>query len=212
MMEGLWASRCRASTWRRAAFKERVPIGPAALITACDGNLVRELDGPVDAVLGETIARVAQDASGNLMCGISVPTRAAALAGGGACTSDEGAHEYVVRAMLGYSKAQSILAVGDVAPSCSAHQGAPLQLHQFSADAARAEMRAGATTLKGEGTCGGFMVSCLGRGEPLYGKAGVDGRAQGGTWRQLLLSRASLREARWAQWARVHSFTHTRPP
>ena len=35
-------------------------------------------------------------------------------------------------------------------------------------------MRAGATTLKGEGTCGGFMVSCLGRGEPLYGEAGVE--------------------------------------
>ena len=47
------------------SFQGAVPIGPAALITACDGNLVRELDGrPVDAVLGETIARVAQDASG----------------------------------------------------------------------------------------------------------------------------------------------------
>lgn len=157
------------------SFQGAVPIGPAALITACDGNLVRELDGrPVDAVLGETIARVAQDASGgNLMCGISVPTRAAALAGGGACTSDEGAHEYVVRAMLGYSKAQSILAVG-ASPELLSASGARLQLHQFSADAARAEMRAGATTLKGEGTCGGFMVSCLGRGEPLYGEAGVE--------------------------------------
>jgi len=64
----------------------------------------------------------------------------------------------------------------------SARSQAPdarLQLHAFSADHARQELRASAAALTaatggGAAPAGGLMVSCVGRGAALYGEEGVE--------------------------------------
>lgn len=163
------------------SFQGAIPIGPSYEITACEGNLIRELDHqPVGEVLGQTIEAfeaTQRDEEGagdgaSLMCGISVPSRAASAAAAGVGDPRQGlGHEFVVRALLGFSSEHSVIAVG-ASPDLLSALGARLQLHSFSQAAARAEMQAGAATLRA--SPGGFMVSCLGRGEALYDEAGVE--------------------------------------
>ena len=159
------------------SFQGAVPIGPSYEITACDGNIVHALDGrPVGEVLTDSIERFAAQpgqSTANLMCGVSVPGRAAAARGASADANESSAHEYVIRALLAFSKPHSVLAVG-ASPDLVSAPGCRLQLFAFSADAARAEMRAGARRMSSEGLCGGLMVSCAGRGEGLYGEWGVE--------------------------------------
>lgn len=155
------------------SFQGAIPIGASYEITASDGNLVQGLDGhAVGDVIGDTIDEFlsSDGQSGSLMCGVSVPTRAAAR---GSTDETDDEHEYVIRAILGFSKQHSILAVG-ASPDLLSAPGARLQLHSFSAEAARAELRAGAAAIGRENLCGGLLVSCAGRGEALYGEAGVE--------------------------------------
>ena len=53
--------------------------------------------------------------------------------------------------------------------------GARLQLHRFSAASAREEMRrALAASAASAAADGGFLISCVARGEGLYGEANVE--------------------------------------
>ena len=160
------------------SFQGAVPFGPSYEITACEGNIVHALDGrPVGEVLTDSIERFAVQpgqSTANLMCGLSVPGRAAATRGAAAAAANEScAHEYVIRALLAFSKPHSVLAVG-ASPDLVSAPGCRLQLFAFSADAALAEMRAGARRMSSEGLCGGLVVSCAGRGVGLYGEWGVE--------------------------------------
>ena len=90
----------------------------------------------------------------------------------------------VVRQITGYFPQQSCLVLGASGELLDA-PGARLQLHVFSATNARAELAARAAALdsatrrpgEGAGTDGlpgGLLVSCLGRGEALYGEPAVE--------------------------------------
>ena len=158
------------------SFQGAVPVGPSYEITASDGNLIHALDGkPVGETFGESLEELSSSLEdGSLMCGVSVPSRAAAVRDGKSGEAGGGiGHEYVVRQLLGYSKEHSVLAVG-ASPDLLEAAGARFQWHSFSAEAARAEMAAGARTLQHLGCRGGLMVSCLGRGEALYHEPGVE--------------------------------------
>lgn len=86
---------------------------------------------------------------------------------------------FVVRQVLGYFPQQSALALG-ASPELLQAPGARLQLHSFSAANARQEMQmraaalSAATAATGSSAAGGLLVSCLGRGEALYGERGVE--------------------------------------
>jgi len=171
------------------SFQGAVPVGPSFEITACDGNIVHAVDGrPVGEALGDAVEAMldGRSAAATLMCGISVPTRAAARS---ASLCDSGL-EYVVRPVLGFSRAHSVLALGASADLVEA-PSARLQLHRFSAEDARAEMRV-RTALLASGAVGdavgGLMVSCLGRGEALYGEADVESEALRETYGSLALA------------------------
>ena len=164
------------------SFQGAIPFGPSCAITAHDGTVVTELDGrSVGDTLGEALETFQQEngpSSGvNVMVGVSVPARAAAASPHGTPQVGGADHEYVVRSLLGYSREHSILAVG-ASPTLLEAPGARLRLHSFSAATARAEMQARAIAAMGglqDGMLGGgLMVSCLGRGESLYGEQGVE--------------------------------------
>ena len=153
------------------SFQGAVPVGPSHEVTHCDGNLIHALDGqPVGAVLGETIESfMAQPTERTLMCGISVPARAPAARRGAEHTPAQ--HEYVVRQLLGFSRTQSVLAVG-ASPELLTAPGTRVQLHAFSAETARSELSR--RMPRHDDLAGGLMVSCLGRGEALFGQTGVE--------------------------------------
>ena len=129
-----------------------------------------------------------------IMAGITVPDRPAVAAAGagnggngaGLSSSSSAATpsspsssspSVVLRAITHYSEPSSVLGVG-VCPEVLCAPGARLQLHTFSAANAREELTASAEALARRSTsAGGLMVSCLGRGEALYGEPGVETRA-----------------------------------
>ena len=163
-----------------------LPVGPSFEITSCDGNLVRSLDGmTVGEALGPTIKSLNKDGGGNIMAGISVPTTSKGGGGGGGARRQAVWPPHVVRAILGYSEPQSVLALG-ASPELLSAPNARLQLHVFSADNARAEVLAAAGALAQRETDeaavlgqaeGGMMVSCLGRGPSLYSEVDVETQA-----------------------------------
>ena len=163
-----------------------LPVSPSWQITASEGNIIRGLDGQgVAAVLNDALEKVfAEQKSGNIMAGISVPTHpaiAAMLGDANPTPIDAGAaREYVVRSITGYSRQHSVLAVG-ASPDLLEAPGARLQLHWFSAENAKAEVTARATALAKQiassgqaASAGGMMVSCLGRGQGLFGENDVE--------------------------------------
>ena len=96
----------------------------------------------------------------------------------------------MVRQITGYYPKQSALAVGASAELLDV-PNVRLQLHSFSAANARAELHSRASALHrhcadeaagggggGSPLVGGFVASCLGRGEALFGgEANVESRA-----------------------------------
>ncbi len=74
---------------------------------------------------------------------------------------------------MGYNKDHSFLAIGASPDLLEA--AARLQLHAFSEENARQELRASAAALAERGPLsGGLMVPCLGRGAGLYGEHDVE--------------------------------------
>ena len=161
-----------------------IPIGPSYQVTHVEaGSLIRELDGgPVAAALQPALDEWrASGGRGALMAGISVDGAAKAkLSTGTTLAPLPGAsHEasYVVRQIMGYYPNESALAIGASSGLLEAPGAVRLQLHAYSADNARSELRARAAALHAESPAphaGGLMISCAGRGEALYGEAGVE--------------------------------------
>lgn len=162
------------------------PIGPSYRVTSVEaGSLIRELDGmPVAEALQPALEEWrASGGEGALMAGISVDGAAKAKLESSAlplAPLPGTAHEatYVVRQIMGYFPNESALAVGASSGLLEAPGGGVrLQLHAYSATNARAELRARAAALAAESPAphsGGLIVSCAGRGEALYGEAGVE--------------------------------------
>ena len=158
-----------------------LPIGPSFEITAATGSLIRSLDGkPVAEAIGELLQELSQKAHGSegvgVMAGLTVPIRPA-VADPLIQVSSSSTATQLIRSITGYSAPSSVLAVG-AAPELLETAGVRLQLHAFSAENARTEFEASAAALaRRSASRGGLMVSCLGRGEALYGESGVETRA-----------------------------------
>ncbi|EGB05124.1 hypothetical protein AURANDRAFT_66694 [Aureococcus anophagefferens] len=147
------------------------PVGPAFKVTACEGNVVRALDGSdVGAALDPVLADW-NPMMGDLKIGVRVPTRAAA--DGGPARADA-PDAYVVRQLLGMNREASALAIG-AAPDLLAAEDVAIQLHAFGPQAAKRELEDAAARLTGG--AGGLIVPCVGRGPALYGEADVESRA-----------------------------------
>ena len=157
-----------------ASMQGALPIGPSFAITESEGNFIRALDGKeVGEALEPVLDAFRRAPTGNLMAGVSVPTRAPA-AGAAAAAPPLSSSPYVVRALMGYNKDHSFLAIG-ASPDLLEAAGARLQLHAFSEENARQELRASAAALAERGPLsGGLMVPCLGRGAGLYGEHDVE--------------------------------------
>ena len=180
------------------------PIGPSFAITAADSRLAHLGRNSILALDGQSVGEheglhealaLAQQAGlgpGTLMAGISVGERGGPAAvggggvgGGGAARETSGratqfAPEYVMRPITGYSRQVGALSLGAAAELLEA-PGARLQLHRFSATAARDELQtraaayAAATAAAGAPpAAGGLHVSCFGRGASLFGAPGVE--------------------------------------
>lgn len=164
-----------------------MPVGPSFEITAVEANLVRALDGKdVRTALAPILEEHANAGGGGMMmAGISVPaSRKSSSSGESPGQSSSHAPGYVVRQVLGYFPEHSAISVGATHDLLSA-PGARLRLHVFSAAHAREELDTRvralaeeARTRAGDGLhappAGGLLVSCLGRGEALFGHAGVE--------------------------------------
>eukprot|EP00965_Chrysotila_dentata_P217271 6189887-Pleurochrysis_carterae.AAC.8 len=114
--------------------------------------------------------------SGVLMAGISVPALpTASTTVVSSAHAAQGTTDFVVRQLVGYLPLESRLAIG-AAPELLQSPGARFQLQRFSAPAARAELRRRALEYSAQhgAVSGGMHVSCVGRGENLYGSAGVE--------------------------------------
>ena len=175
-----------------------LPVGPSFAISASEANIIRELDGrdvaeAVDGILSQ-FSEPPRAGNQVVMAGISVPTRPAAAMPPPAADDDHASNAaaaafasssqcaYVVRSIVGYSRAHSALLVG-ASPELLHAPGARLQLHAFSAANARSEVQAAAAALATRaagggyntgGYAGGLMVACVGRGASLYGEEGVE--------------------------------------
>jgi len=86
------------------------PVGPSFSITESDGNVIRALDGMEVTAALEPVLKEFSSVQGDLMAGVSVPLRpAAVLPAGAAASAGASASPYVVRAVLGYSRRESAL-------------------------------------------------------------------------------------------------------
>ena len=161
----------RGATLDAVVGQGATPVGPAFKVTACEGNVVRALDGSdVGAALDPVLADW-DPMMGDLKIGVRVPTRAAA--DGGPAPADA-PDAYVVRQLLGMNREASALAIG-AAPDLLAAEDVAIQLHAFGPQAAKRELEDAAARLKGG--AGGLIVPCVGRGPALYGEADVESRA-----------------------------------
>lgn len=172
------------------------PIGPSFAITAADSRLAHLGRNSILALDGKSVSEheglhealaLAQQGGlgpGTLMAGISVGERGspAAVGGSGGAASERAAHapQFVMRPITGYSRQVGALSLGAAAELLEA-PGARLQLHRFSATAAREELQAraaayaAATAAAGmPPAAGGLHVSCFGRGASLFGAPGVE--------------------------------------
>ena len=161
----------RGATLDAVVGQGATPVGPAFRVTACEGNVVRALDGSdVGAALDPVLADW-NPMMGDLKIGVRVPTRTAA--DGGPAPADA-PDAYVVRQLLGVNRETSALAIG-AAPDLLAAEDVAIQLHAFGPRAAKRELEDAAARLKGG--AGGLLVPCVGRGPALYGEADVESRA-----------------------------------
>mmetsp|Transcript_19105 Transcript_19105/g.58820 ORF Transcript_19105/g.58820 Transcript_19105/m.58820 type:complete len:380 (-) Transcript_19105:42-1181(-) len=143
------------------------PVGPAFRVTSVEGNAIRSLDGVDVGAALDPVLKDYDPAVGDLMVGISVPTRPAA---DGPAAADE-AHPYVVRRLIGMHRESSALVVG-AAPDLFAAEDVRIQLHAFGPQHARRELSEAAARL--QGGAGGVLVPCVGRGPALYGETDVE--------------------------------------
>ncbi|MEL5849454.1 MAG: FIST C-terminal domain-containing protein [Candidatus Igneacidithiobacillus chanchocoensis] len=135
------------------------PIGPVHHIQEAERNIVATLDRrPALAVLreevGEILARDLRRASGFIFAALPLP---------GSDRSD-----YLVRNLIGVDEQNGLVAIGDYV-----EPGAELMFCKRDAESARQDLERMLTELReltaGRSIRGGLYISCLGRGENLFG-------------------------------------------
>ena len=134
------------------------PIGPHRRITACQRNVLIELDGrpALDVFkedIGEVLARDLSRVGGYIFAGLPV------------IGSDTG--DYLVRNLIGVDLERKLLGVGDLL-----EQGQELMFCRRDANTAQedlARMLVGLKARLAGPPSGGVYVSCLGRGANLFG-------------------------------------------
>jgi len=135
------------------------PIGPVHHIQEAERNIIATLDRrPALAVLreevGEILARDLRRASGFIFAALPLPG------------SDRG--DYLVRNLIGVDEQNGLVAIGDYV-----EPGAELMFCKRDAESARQDLEHMLTELReltaGRSIRGGLYISCLGRGENLFG-------------------------------------------
>ena len=135
------------------------PLGSKHVITACNGNIVAELDGKaaLDVFkqdIGEVLSRDLSRVAGYIFAGFPVPG------------SDTG--DYLVRNLIGIDPEEKLLAIGD-----NLENDTRIMFCRRDADAAREDMMRMLTDLarRANGRIrGGVYYSCLGRGRYQFGE------------------------------------------
>lgn len=135
------------------------PLGSKHVITACNGNIVAELDGKaaLDVFkqdIGEVLSRDLSRVAGYIFAGFPVPG------------SDTG--DYLVRNLIGIDPEEKLLAIGD-----NMENDTRIMFCRRDADAAREDMMRMLTDLarRANGRIrGGVYYSCLGRGRYQFGE------------------------------------------
>jgi small ligand-binding sensory domain FIST len=135
------------------------PLGSKHVITACNGNIVAELDGraALDVFkqdIGEVLSRDLSRVAGYIFAGFPVPG------------SDTG--DYLVRNLIGIDPEEKLLAIGD-----NLENDTRIMFCRRDADAAREDMMRMLTDLarRANGRIrGGVYYSCLGRGRYQFGE------------------------------------------
>ena len=146
------------------------PVGPAFRVTSVEGNAIRSLDGVDVGAALDPVLKDYDPAVGDLMVGISVPTRPAA---DGPAAADE-AHPYVVRRLIGMHRESSALVVG-AAPDLFAAEDVRIQLHAFGPQHARRELSEAAARLQGMWPRGSTRVTPCGAVRRQRGRAARSG-------------------------------------
>ena len=134
-----------------------VPIGPQHDITACDGNLISQLDGrSAIEVLEAEVAELGHAPA--MFAGLAVPG------------SDTG--DYLVRALLGVDRQSGIVAI-----AAEVAHGDRLLFCRRDAEAATADlarMTRGLAARLGAPARGALYFSCLARGPSLFGPGSAE--------------------------------------
>ncbi|MFP4603631.1 MAG: FIST N-terminal domain-containing protein [Halochromatium sp.] len=134
------------------------PIGPHRRITACQRNVIVELDGrpALDVFkddIGEVLARDISRVGGYIFAGLPI------------AGSDTG--DYLVRNLIGVDMEKRLIGIGDLV-----EKGQELMFCRRDANTAREDLSRMLANLKGRlqgPPRGGVYVSCLGRGANLFG-------------------------------------------
>jgi small ligand-binding sensory domain FIST len=133
------------------------PFGPRHRVTACEENVVVELDGrpALEVLLGAIDEKLIR--AGRVLVGLPV------------AGSDTG--DYVVRNLVGIDPRNRLFAIGDVV-----EQGAELVFCRRDAEAARADLARMLAALREAAPRprGALYFSCVARGEHMFGSRGAE--------------------------------------
>lgn len=143
------------------------PVGDPLFVTACDGNLIHELDGrkPRDVLTAifASLGEVERERFGDVLCiGLALPgTR-------------QSVGDYLIRNVLGLDPAGGALWIG-----ARVMRNAVVQFHLRDAETASAELgsRLDRALASGPRPAAALLFSCIGRGRNLFGVSGHDSGA-----------------------------------
>jgi len=146
------------------------PVGEVMRVTACQNNVLHELDGrPAFEALEEVYTKLDERdrelAQSALFVGVLMDE----------FEDDPGPGDFLIRNLIGVDPQRGSLAVGE-----RLQEGTRLQFHLRDAEASAEDLHAVLTgyerdpgSAAGE-VSGALLFSCLGRGEGLYGEPGFD--------------------------------------
>ncbi|MGE0711163.1 MAG: FIST N-terminal domain-containing protein [Planctomycetota bacterium] len=145
------------------------PVGPSLRITACQHNLLIELEGrrPTE-VLEELFHDISREEARLLDRSLHLGIAATSL------IDEDQEPEYLVRNVLGADPRRGILAIGSLL-----RPGQRVRFHLRDAAAASADLEAMLARYRSEASvqpAGAVLFSCTGRGRHLYGEPDHDSR------------------------------------
>lgn len=141
------------------------PVGTPVVITECDGNVITGLSGRaaldvVQELVNDLPQQERELLSGGLLIGRAIDASKKRL----------GRSDFLIRNVLGVDEKRRALAVGELPRA-----GQTVQLHLRDAQAAHEDLQ---LLLDGqqvhESPLAGFLVTCNGRGQRLFGNVGHD--------------------------------------